>query len=140
MSLDSLSSPIPREKFSGPLSVIEPLLAGFQAHWAHTKEVTANVHMLSQQLMDRLQNLDEGARVDVDYSEAVESIENKESEMRALEERVWQECERRELRWNRTILLNQFEPDVEKVSFTMGHTIAESALSFQSTGNYICCM
>ena len=115
MSLDSLSSPILREKFSGPLSVIEPLLAGFQGQWARTKEAVANVHMLSQQLVESLQDSAEGAGVAVDYSEAEESVEAKESKMRALEEGVWQECERRELRWNRTILLNRFEPDVEKV-------------------------
>lgn len=109
-SLDSLSSPVPREKFDGPQSIIEPLLAGFQAEWERTKKAAGNAHMLSQQLMESVQGLAEGSGVNID------GVEARESELGRVEERVWQVCEKRELRWNLAILLNQFEPDVEKVS------------------------
>lgn len=115
-SLELLSSPVARGKFDGPLSVIEPLLAEFQSQWAQTKKETGHALMLSQQLQERVQGLAEGAgTVVVDYSETERGIERRENELRARQEGVWRVCEKRELRWNRAILLNQFEPDVEKV-------------------------
>ena len=70
-------------------------------------------------LIERLQASTESARkVDtvVDYTGAERELEARGDGLRALEERVWSGCERRERRWNLTIHLNQFEPDVEKVS------------------------
>ena len=110
MSLDSLASPVPRGKFEGPQHLLGPLLTEFRAQWERTKAAAANTHLLSQQLSEGL-----AKSTGVDYSKVEDDIEAKEKKLRVLEERVWQVCEKRELRWNRAIQLDQFEPDVDKV-------------------------
>ena len=71
----------------------------------------ANTHLLCQQLVERVKEVEAG----VDYSGTVEALEGQENALRVVEERAWQGCDQREHRWNLTILLNQFEPAVEKV-------------------------
>lgn len=110
--MESLSSLVPREKFDGPSSTIEPLLGDFQEQWGDTKMEVANTHLLCQQLVERVQ---QEAWPVVDYSGTVEALEAQENGLRVEEERAWQGCDQREHRWNLTILLNQFEPAVEKV-------------------------
>jgi hypothetical protein len=112
-SLDTLASPIPRENFKGPQSVIEPLLAGFQAQWALVREAAVDTHAHGQELVKAL---GKGSGViAVDYTKVKGGIEVKEHTLTALEEGVWQVCEKREHRWKLAIQLNQFEPDVDEV-------------------------
>lgn len=101
----------------------------FQSHWARSKKLATATHTLFQDVQDRLEHASsspspsgEGAgpkRGVVDYTGARQGLEARENGLRAEEERVWSECDRRERRWNLTIHLNQLEPDVEKVTYLL---------------------
>ena len=116
--MKALSTPVPREKFDGPSSVVEPLLMDFQAQWGRARKLSDSTHHHCNALLEKVGGALVTAREAgslVDYSGAEQAMERREAGLRVEEERVWSECERRERRWNLTLYLNQFEPDVEKV-------------------------
>lgn len=118
--LKSLVVPITREKFDGPSSTIEPLLLEFQSLCSRAKKTSSTVHHQWVELRERLGNasaLGKEAGSKVDYS-AEEAREVKmDEDLQRKEAEVWAECARRERRWQLTVQLNQFEPDVDKVSY-----------------------
>lgn len=52
----------------------------------------------------------------LNYMNAKEELIQREEEGRVQQGEVWQECDRRELRMNLTIRLNQFELDMKEVN------------------------
>ena len=89
-----------------------------QTQRLRAEKLASHVHQQGMDLLEMMHQASQSARESrtvVDYSSAEDMVKVKLEGMKS-QEKMWSICKQRETRWNLTLRLNQFEPDVEKVS------------------------